>query len=60
MLKIIRNGSAISWSHINFFGEYNFNEEDNPDSFKLNISQIESFKLTELWEELKALNPLKN
>ena len=53
MLKIIRNGSAISWSHINFFGEYNFNEEDNQDSFDLNMSKIKEFKLNEFLDKLK-------
>lgn len=54
MLKIIRNGSAISWSHINFFGEYNFNEKDNPDSFDLNMSKIKEFKLKDILDAVSG------
>lgn len=52
MLKIIRDGSAISWSHINFFGEYNFNEEDNQDSLDLNMSKIKEFKLKDILDKV--------
>lgn len=45
MIKIITTGSPQCWSHINFLGEYNFNEEDNSDTLELNMSQIKDFKL---------------
>ena len=54
MLRIIRSGSPISWFHINFFGEYNFKEEDNQDSLELDLSRIRDFKLTDYLEELNA------
>ena len=50
MLEIIRTGSPMSWSHINFFGEYNFDEEENQDSYQLNLTQIYDFKLTSFWD----------
>jgi TnpA family transposase len=52
MLKIIRLGSPISWVHINFFGKYNFKEEDNQDSLDLNLSKIQSFKLADYLDKL--------
>jgi hypothetical protein len=52
MLKIIRNGSVISWSHINFVGEYNFNEEDNQDSLDLDLSKIKEFKLKDTLDKV--------
>jgi TnpA family transposase len=53
MLEIISRGSPICWSHINFYGEYNFSEQNNPDSYDLNLSQINAFKLSDFWEGQK-------
>ena len=54
MLRIVRNGSPISWSHINLFGEYNFNEEDNQDSLDLNPSRISEFRLDDYLDRLNG------
>jgi len=37
MTKIIKNGSVITWRHINLHGEYDFSEENlkNPIKFQL-------------------------
>jgi Tn3 transposase DDE domain len=53
MLEIISRGSPICWSHINFYGEYNFSEQNNPDSYDLNLSQINAFKLSDFWDTQK-------
>lgn len=60
MLEIISRGSPICWSHINFYGEYNFSEQNNPDSYDLDLSQINTFKLTDFWEGQKPQNTNEN
>jgi TnpA family transposase len=60
MLEIISRGSPICWSHINFYGEYNFSEQNNPDSYDLNLSQINAFKLSDFWEGQKPQNTYQN
>jgi TnpA family transposase len=60
MLEIISRGSPICWSHINFYGEYNFSEQNNPDSYDLNLSQINAFKLSDFWEGQKPQNTSQN
>jgi TnpA family transposase/Arc/MetJ-type ribon-helix-helix transcriptional regulator len=60
MLEIISRGSPICWSHINFYGEYNFSEQNNPDSYDLNLSQINAFKLSDFWEGQKPQNASQN
>jgi Tn3 transposase DDE domain len=60
MLEIISRGSPICWSHINFYGEYNFSEQNNPDSYDLNLSQINTFKLSDFWEGQKPQSTDQN
>ena len=60
MLEIISRGSPICWSHINFYSEYNFSEQNNPDSYDLDLSQINTFKLTDFWEGQKPQNTNEN
>ena len=47
MLTAVKEGSIVTWQHINFHGEYDFSEEKLRDSVGLNISQILSWKRTE-------------
>ena len=44
MLKVIKQGSVISWAHINLHGEYNF-EQDAINDPNFNMTQILKFKL---------------
>jgi TnpA family transposase len=60
MLEIISRGSPICWSHINFYGEYNFSEQNNPDSYDLDLSQINTFKLSDFWDGQKPQNASQN
>ena len=39
MIKAIKNGSVITWQHINLHGEYDFSEEKMQDSVGLLTSQ---------------------
>jgi TnpA family transposase len=39
MIKAIRNGSVVTWKHINLHGEYDFSEEKLQDSVGLLTSQ---------------------
>lgn len=45
MIKIIQNGSLMTWSHINFTGEYDFNEEQLKNSLSFDINKIYSLKV---------------
>lgn len=50
LLKTIRSGSVVTWSHVHLQGEYDFSEEKMRDSMGFNFSQILAFKLDENWE----------
>ncbi len=39
MIKAIKNGSVVTWQHINLHGEYDFSEEKLQDSVGLLTSQ---------------------
>ena len=45
LLKAIKEGSIITWRHINFYGEYDFSEEKLKDSIGFNLPEIVSWKL---------------
>lgn len=45
ILRIVKNGSVVVWSHINLYGEYDFSEENLKDSVGFNIDEILSLNL---------------
>jgi TnpA family transposase len=47
LLTALKNGSVVSWQHINLHGEYDFSEEKLRDSVGLNLPKILSFKQEE-------------
>ncbi|CAN5412926.1 hypothetical protein BH20ACI1_BH20ACI1_17550 [soil metagenome] len=47
LLKAIKEGSIITWRHINFHGEYDFSEEKLKDSVGFDLPEILSWKLEE-------------
>ena len=44
LLKALKEGSIITWRHINFYGEYDFSEEKLKDSIGFNLPKILSWK----------------
>lgn len=47
LLKAIKEGSIITWRHINFHGEYDFSEDKLKDSVGFDLPEILSWKLEE-------------
>jgi TnpA family transposase len=45
LLKALKEGSIITWRHINFYGEYDFSEEKLKDSIGFNLPKILSWKV---------------
>jgi TnpA family transposase len=43
LLTTIKNGSVVSWQHINLHGEYDFSDEKLSDSVGLNLREILGF-----------------
>ena len=50
LIAAIKNGSVVSWQHINLHGEYDFSDEKLRDSVGLNLSEILGFKRREIRE----------
>ena len=44
LLKSLKEGSIITWRHINFYGEHDFSEEKLKDSIGFNIPKILNWK----------------
>jgi hypothetical protein len=47
LLKAIKEGSIITWRHINFHGEYDFSEEKLKDSVGFVLPETLNWKLEE-------------
>jgi TnpA family transposase len=47
LLSAVKEGSIVTWQHINFHGEYDFSEEKLRDSVGLNLPKILSWKRDE-------------
>jgi hypothetical protein len=45
LIAAIKNGSVVSWRHINLHGEYDFSDEKLQDSVGLDLTQIVGLKL---------------
>jgi len=44
LISAIKNGSVVSWRHINLHGEYDFSDEKLRDSVGLDLTKIIGFK----------------
>ena len=51
LLKAIKEGSIITWRHVNFYGEYDFSEEKLKDSIGFNLPEIVGWKMVENREQ---------
>ena len=51
LLKAIKEGSIITWRHVNFYGEYDFSEEKLKDSIGFNLPEIVGWKMEEKREQ---------
>ncbi len=58
LLKAVKEGSIITWRHINFYGEYDFSEEKLKDSIGFNLPEIMSWKMEEKREQEITLKPI--
>jgi hypothetical protein len=45
LIAAIKNGSVVSWRHINLHGEYDFSDEKLRDSVGLDLAKIINLKL---------------
>jgi hypothetical protein len=59
LLKALKEGSIITWRHVNFYGEYDFSEEKITDSIGFNLPEIVSWKTEEKREQKITLKPLE-
>lgn len=51
LLKALKEGSIITWRHVNFYGEYDFSEEKLKDSIGFNLPEIVGWKMEEKREQ---------
>jgi len=58
LLDAIKNGSIVSWQHINLHGEYDFSDEKLQDSIGLDIPKILGISEDEKWQAKIIPNPL--
>ena len=59
LLKAIKEGSIITWRHVNFYGEYDFSAEKLKDSIGFNLPEIVGWKMEEKPEQEISLTPLE-
>jgi hypothetical protein len=45
MLKVIRNGTAVGWQHINILGKYDFNQLVDNQMYCFDLAHILAWKL---------------
>lgn len=50
LLEAMKNGSIVSWQHINLHGEYDFSDEKLQDSVGLDLPKIVGFVEGKKWE----------
>ena len=58
LLKAIKEGSIITWRHVNFYGEYDFSEEKLKDSIGFNLPEIVGWKMEAKREQIIPLKPI--
>jgi TnpA family transposase len=54
LLMAVRNGSVVTWQHINLHGEYDFSDEKLQDSIGLHAPKILAVQGVEKWEDAAA------
>ena len=59
LLKAVKEGSIITWRHVNFYGEYDFSEEKLKDSIGFNLPEIVGWKMEEKREQIIPLKPIE-
>ena len=52
LLKAIKEGSIVTWRHVNFYSEYDFSEEKLKDSIGFNLPEIVGWKMEEKREHI--------
>src|SRR4029453_4473607 len=55
VMLAVRNGSVVTWQHINLHGEYDFADEKLQDSIRLHASVILAANVLGQWEALVSL-----
>jgi len=45
IINAIRDGSVVTWQHVNLHGEYDFSDEKLQDSIGLDLTKIEGLKI---------------
>ncbi len=58
LLESIKNGSVVSWQHINLHGEYDFSDDKLQDSVGLDLPKIVGFLQAKTWEVKKQAKPV--
>lgn len=46
LLKVIKNGTVMTWKHINFYGEYDFSNIEGGSVNLFDYNEIQKFKLS--------------
>jgi TnpA family transposase len=57
LLAVIKNGSVVSWQHVNLHGEYDFSDDKLRDSVGLNLPEILGFRSRQFREGSVTTNP---
>lgn len=57
LLKALKEGSIITWRHVNFYGEYDFSEDKLKDSIGFNLPEIVGWKMEEKREQKIMVKP---
>lgn len=60
LMTAFKNGSVVSWQHINLHGEYDFSDEKLRDSVGLNIPKILAFRIGKNQEGKNSTKPNDN
>lgn len=58
LLESIKNGSVVSWQHINLHGEYDFSDDKLQDSVGLDLPKIVGFLQAKKWEVKDQAKPV--
>lgn len=59
LLKALKEGSIITWRHVNFYGEYDFSDEKLKDSIGFNLPEIVGWKMEEKREQKIPVKPIE-
>jgi hypothetical protein len=56
-LKALKEGSIITWRHVNFYGKYDFSKDKLKDSIGFNLPEIVGWKMEEKREQKIMVKP---